>query len=228
MGIEARKMNISVIIPCLNEDPILEHTLSAVRGQDAISDVVVADGGSTDGSIGIAVKNGAKVTVGESGRGVQLNAGWRASEGEILWFLHADSKPEKKASNQIIDAFRDTETSLTAFRLKFVSADTRMKLVSLGANFRSFFSGLPYGDQGLAVRRKDLEKLGGFPNWEYLEDVWLVEQMRKLGRVKILSGSVSTSPRRYKEYGVWNTVKQHNKIMKYWHQHHEPMPGGPE
>ncbi|MBT3233477.1 MAG: glycosyltransferase family 2 protein [Calditrichaeota bacterium] len=219
-------MNISVIIPCLNEEPMLERTLSAVIVQDAISDVVVADGGSSDRSIGIAIKNGAKVTVGDSGRGTQLNAGWRASDGEILWFLHADTRPDKRASNLIIDAFKDNETSLTAFRLKFESADTRMRLVSLGANLRSIFSRLPYGDQGLAVRRRDLEKLGGLPNWEYLEDVWLVEQMRRIGRIKILPGSVSTSPRRYKECGVWNTVRQHNKIMKYWNQHHEPMPGG--
>ncbi len=221
-------MNISVIIPCLNEEPILEETLAAVRNQDAVSDIVVADGGSTDQSMMIAVRNGARLTVGESGRGIQLNAGWRASDGDILWFLHADSKPDRMASQKILDAFRNSETSITAFRLKFRPLRPSMELVSLGANFRSYFSKLPYGDQGLAVRRGDLEKLGGFPNWQYLEDVWLVEQMRRLGRIKILSGSVSTSPRRYVRNGIWKTVKQHSKIMKYWKRYHEPMPGGRE
>ena len=154
-----------------------------------------------------------------------MEAGWRAVDGDIIWFLHADSVPPPNATSLINEAFQNPAVSCTAFRLAFDTSRWDLRLIAFTTNFRSFVHKLPYGDQGLAVRRNDLEAIGGLPPWSYLEDVWLIENMRQRGRLKLLPGYVRTSPRFYQKHGIWRAVMRHKKIMTYWRKHRKPMPG---
>ncbi len=225
MAIEARTITIGLVIPTLNEEPFIAKTLKSVQNQPYIKDIVVVDGGSSDNTLEIVKGFGVDVIQSPRGRGIQLETGWRAVNGDITWFLHADSIPPPNATTLISKAFQDPGVSCTAFHLAFNTSRWDLRLIAFATNLRSSLLKLPYGDQGIAVRRSDLEAVGGLPHWSYLEDVWLIENMRQRGKLKLLPGYIRTSPRYYQKHGIWRAVMRHKKIMTYWHKHRKPMPG---
>ena len=108
MAVETRTMTIGLVIPTLNEEPFIATTLKSVLNQPYINDIVVVDGGSSDNTLEIVKELGINIIQSSGGRGVQLEVGWRAVQGDIIWFLHADSLPPPKATSLIIEAFNNT------------------------------------------------------------------------------------------------------------------------
>ncbi|MDH5297618.1 MAG: TIGR04283 family arsenosugar biosynthesis glycosyltransferase [Desulfobulbaceae bacterium] len=208
MSIVPKISNISVIIPTLDEEARLAATLGAVVGQPGV-EVLVVDGGSQDATVAKARAAGVRVLSCGAGRGRQMNAGATVATGDILLFLHGDTVPPPGFADLIRETLARPGTVAGAFRLAFAEPTASLRLVAWGANLRSRWLRLPYGDQGLFVGRGTFAAAGGFPEQPILEDVALVRRLRRRGRVALAGGGAAvTSPVRWQRRGVWgNTVR---------------------
>lgn len=197
-------MLISVIIPTLNEASSIGRTLASAN--DADVEIVVADGGSADATAALAQEFGARVIVTAGGRAAQQNAGAAASRGEALLFLHADTVLPPDWSEQVRAILSAPGVILGAFRLAIGGAAAAERLIASGANWRSRWLALPYGDQGLFMARATFEQLGGFRPLPIMEDWDLVKRARRRGRVVLAATAVTTSPRRWRRLGPVRTT----------------------
>ncbi len=198
------KPPISVIIPALNEEGSIGETIRLLRQSRGI-EIIVADGGSTDRTADTARSLGALVVLTQKGRAVQMNEGALHARGDILFFLHADTRVFQGFDRNIREALTDPTVAAGAFSLTFSQGSIPLKITAWGANLRSRFLGLPYGDQGLFLRREDFHALGGFPGLPILEDAVLVRSLAGTGLIVTLPGKASTSGRRYNRLGVFRT-----------------------
>ena len=198
----------SVILPTLNEAQHLPATLRRLRqGQTANGttdsyEVIVVDGGSTDGTPELARRHGARVVFSSCGRAQQMNTGAREARGDTLYFLHADTLPPVDWLHRL----RHHGPLPCCFRLQFVG-QTRHPLLRLYAWFTRFdVQAFRFGDQSLWVRREDFMAVGGFPPLQLLEDNALVRYLRTYcGGFQVLPTYVLTSPRKYLQHGVVRT-----------------------
>jgi rSAM/selenodomain-associated transferase 2/rSAM/selenodomain-associated transferase 1 len=203
---------ISVIIPTLNEEAEIGETLSTVfRGSP--DEVIVADGGSTDGTCALARGFGAKVVSVARGRARQLNAGAGHARGEVLLFLHADTWVPAGYARLMTQCLDQRGVAGGAFSFALREAFAGRRLIETLVNLRCRWLHSPFGDQGLFLRRELFETLGGFPDWPILEDAEMVRRLRQSGRVVTLSPGVSTSGRRWQRVGVWRTLLMNQIIM---------------
>jgi rSAM/selenodomain-associated transferase 2 len=190
-------MRLSVIVPALDEAARIGACLRSIRAQGGGVEVLVADGGSTDGTAAIAARQ-ARVVTGARGRGAQMNAGARRSTGDVLLFLHADTVLHPGALAALRDALADARVVGGTFTLRFDHPHPLLR-------FYGWCTRLPwlrYGDQGIFVRRAVFEWLGGFRELPLLEDVDLLKRLRRAGRVAVVDRPVTTSARRFLERGI--------------------------
>lgn len=197
-------MHISVIIPTLNEEKTLGRLLSALQPYPGL-EIIVADGGSVDGTLAIAEYYGTAGITSEPGRGKQQNAGAGAARGDIFLFLHSDTFPPADFPGQISSILDLPGTAAGAFRLGIDAPGFGYRVIEWGANRRSGLLQLSYGDQGLFVSRRHFFAAGGFPDQPILEDIELVRRLRKFGRIRLAPAAVSTSPRRWRRLGIFRT-----------------------
>ncbi len=207
---------LSIIIPVLNEETLLGETLRSID-RNPETEVLVADGGSTDATRRIAESAGARVLPAKPGRAVQMNAGAAASRGEVLLFLHADTRLPCGYSGQIQAVLNRPGAVAGAFRLGFDDSRASLRLVAAGANLRSRWRQLPYGDQALFVRKDFFVEIGGFRDLPVMEDYDLVLRLRRKGRVSLTPGYVTTSPRRWLKHGIVRTTLIHQFMIAGWH-----------
>ncbi len=201
---------LSIIIPTLNEESSLPRQLEAIkmatdRFEGGAIEIIIADGGSQDQTVEIAREHRVRVVSVKGGRGRQLNAGAALASGEYLLFLHADSMLPERAFDEI-DRILSGGVVLGAFRLGIDGERRLLRWVEWGANLRSRWWSLPYGDQGLFLRREDFLGMHGFRPWPMMEDYEIVRRARKLGRVKISEEAVLTSARRWNRRGIMMTT----------------------
>jgi rSAM/selenodomain-associated transferase 2/rSAM/selenodomain-associated transferase 1 len=199
-----RKGVLSVILPTLNEVARLSETLRLLRGRDGV-EVIVADGGSTDGTVELAGELGATVVTARPGRGRQMNAGAALASGEALLFLHADTKLPGSFRDQVWSLLA-RGTAIGAFRLRIDGNQFGLRCVEWGANMRARCFGMPYGDQALFMTARLFFELGGYENWPLMEDYDLCRRARQRGPVQIAAEAVVTSDRRWRERGVLRTT----------------------
>ena len=192
-------MNISVIIPTLNEAARLAATLDRVRIALPRAELIVADGGSTDGTAGIALANGAQLVPAARGRGRQLAAGANVAHGKLLLFLHADTLLPVNAADVLARAFADRRTQIGSFRLAFDHGGWFLRMSAWFTRFDSVFT--RFGDQAIVMRRDYYGQLGGFPPWPLFEDVELLRRARRRTRIVSFPASVTTSARRFQHRG---------------------------
>lgn len=202
---------VSVIIPTLNEAAHIEKTISSARSADA--EILVVDGGSKDGTVEKADKAGAAVVPGPRGRALQQNRGAAEAKGRVLLFLHADTALPKDYVAQVFETLMDRRVLLGAFRFKTDLDQPLMRGIEFTTNIRSRCLRLPYGDQALFVRKAGFETAGGFPEMPIAEDLFLVRQVSKLGRIAIAPAHVTTSARRWREKGVLRTTLINQLIL---------------
>ncbi len=196
---------ISIIIPTLNEESVLASTIKAVQGGKGV-EIIVVDGGSADRTLEVAHCLKVKVVRSNAGRARQMNAGARESRGSILLFLHADTELPGGYDSCIRRILHDSSIAVGAFRLAIDSPGVPFRIIEYGANLRSRYFNLPYGDQGLFMRRQDFNRAGWFPEIALMEDFSLVKRMRKLGRVALAPQAVKTSARRWQSLGIIHTT----------------------
>jgi len=192
---------ISVVIPSLNAAAALPACLAAlVEGLQAglIREVIVSDGGSTDGTPRLAEGWGAEAISGAPSRGGQLRRGCDAAGGEWLLVLHADTVLAPGWTDAVQAHMARGSKAAGWFRLRFDQRGLAPRLVAGWANFRSA-CGLPYGDQGLLLSRVLYDAVGGYPDQPLMEDVALARALR--GRLARLEGIAVTSAEKYRRQG---------------------------
>ncbi len=202
-----RRPWLSVVVPTLNAAATLPATLAALRadGEDSV-EVIVADGGSCDGTPDVAARSNVAVIAAPRGRGAQLAAGARAARGDWLLFVHADTvlgagwrTAAETFSSDPVNAER-----VAAFRFVLDLEGASARRLDAYVAWRARHLGLPYGDQGLLIARAFYERLGGFAEIPIMEDVDMIRRVRRAGggRPEMLDIAATTSARRYRSAGV--------------------------
>lgn len=175
---------LSVIIPTLNAAASLARTLAALRGQ--VAEIIIADGGSSDGTVVLAEAAGARVLMGDRGRGIQLRAAAKAATQPWLLAIHADTRPGLGWQEAVAGFIAQPESTAKAAHFRFALDDPAPEARRLEAMvaWRCRWLGLPYGDQGLLIGRDFYQALGGYEAIPLMEDVALV---RRIGRKRLVA-----------------------------------------
>ncbi len=196
--------DISIIIPTLNEQANIEPLAQNIG--DSKCEVIIVDGGSTDDTVILARKHGLKVIQGEPGRAGQLNRGATIAQGEILLFLHADTRLPENFAAAVLQAVSDESNSAGAFRLAIEDPTPAMRFIAGCANLRSSLLQMPYGDQAIFVKKEVFLQLGMFAELPIMEDYLFIQKAKRKGKIALLEEEVTTSARRWQRMGVWRTT----------------------
>lgn len=190
----------------LNEENAIAATLDAIRRGAPEGELIVVDGGSTDGSLEIARPRCDRLIAEARGRSRQLNAGAAAASGDALAFVHADTVVPATFARDIVDALADSRVVGGRFDLAFDARSPLLDVVAAMINLRSRLFRSATGDQAIFIRRSLFEQLRGYPDIALCEDVDLARRMRRAGAVACLRARVVTSSRRWRREGVVRTV----------------------
>ena len=198
-------MNISVIVPVLNEEKSIAATLEALLPL-APYEIIIVDGGSSDGTRELAARFQVKVVSSERGRARQMNCGAGAASGDVLLFLHADTRLPTSALHDISAALSDARFLGGRFDVELDGEHWVLPLVGRMISYRSRISKVGTGDQGIFVRRAVFERMHGFEDIPLMEDIAFCRTLKRMGEVACLRSRVVTSARRWEVDGVWRTI----------------------
>ncbi|GAA0807179.1 TIGR04283 family arsenosugar biosynthesis glycosyltransferase [Psychrobacter piscatorii] len=210
-------MKISIIIPLLNEVDNLPHLISHIHTlSPAPQQVIVVDGGSTDGSMTAAynlLKALPKMTPSSidwhiieftAGRACQMNAGAKRATGDVLLFLHADTQLPTDAIHQVQRAMAEHDWG--RFDVRLDSSHPLLKVVGMMINKRSRLVSIATGDQAIFIKKFLFERLDGYPDQPLMEDVELCKRLKTISRPACLKSTVTTSARRWQQHGYFRTI----------------------
>ena len=198
-------MTLSIIIPVLNEAERIEaalHALAPLRKGEA--EVIVVDGGSADDTLARATPLASRAVTAARGRAAQMNAGAATASGDMLLFLHADTRLPDDVDRHIANALNASERVWGRFDMQFENG--ALPLIACMMNIRSRLTGIATGDQAIFVRRDAFERAGGFPPIALMEDVAISARLKRLSAPVCLRARVTTSPRRWQQNGAVRTV----------------------
>lgn len=207
-----QRQTLSVIIPVLNEAGNMRPLLESLQRTPEV-EVIVVDGGSTDGTKAIAQSFGVRVLTAAPPRSHQMNAGAAAAAGGMLLFLHADTRLPKSFLPLVHQTLDQPDVVAGAFELGIQGDKWGLRWVEWGVRWRSRFLQQPYGDQALFLRAEALREVGGFAEIPLLEDVDLVRRLKQRGRVAIAPARVLTSGRRWDKLGILHTTLLNQFIL---------------
>ena len=206
-------IQLSIIIPVLNEGAIAGDYLSQFADDDRV-EVLIVDGGSQDQTVAICHQFPVQVLASPiAGRAQQMNFGAKHAQGEILLFLHLDSRLPPNFLTLITQTLADPTVIAGAFPLAIALPGWRYRWLEKAILWRSQIWQLPYGDQGLFLRQKHFQPLGGFADLPLMEDYELVQRLKRLGQVAIASAAVTTSGRRWQKLGLVKTTLINQAII---------------
>ena len=200
-------MKISVVIPVLNERVNLPLAIESVREAMAGAEIIVVDGGSTDGTMEwLRRQPGIRIMDALRGKGIQQNTGARIAGGDVLLFLHADCRLPMDAGTEIAEALRHSDVAGGCFSARWSSDSAALRFHAFGMNLRTRLFKRCYGDQAIFVRKSVFDRCGGFPDWPLFEDAELVSRMKRTGRFRVLRSAVTMSARRFEKAGILRGV----------------------
>jgi rSAM/selenodomain-associated transferase 2 len=200
-------MSLSVIIPVLDEAPNIVAALEALgplRARGA--EVIVVDGGSTDETVALARPLADFVIMSARGRATQMNAGAAIARGDVLLFLHADTRLPSNADRLVLDGLARSRRAWGRFDVTIDGAHPLLAVVAGAMNLRSRISGIATGDQAMFATRAAFDAAGGFPDIALMEDITLARRLKRISSPLCLRARVTTSGRRWEQHGVWRTV----------------------
>ena len=198
-------MNISVVIPVFNEEKAIGAALGALLPL-APHESIVVDGGSDDRTAEICASFGVRVLASDRGRGRQMNAGAARATGDVLLFLHADTRLPHSAFRDIAAALENPQYVGGRFDLELDGKHWMLPVIGALINCRSRATGVGTGDQAMFVRRETFMRLGGYPEIALMEDIALCRSLKRQGQLASLRSRVVTSARRWEREGVWRTI----------------------
>ena len=201
----AARPTVSIVVPALNEAPRIAGCLLRLCRDFPEAEVIVVDGGSTDGTPELARPH-AKVVECERGRGRQLNAGAAAAGGEVLWFVHADTTVDAAAMDQMCAALADPRVVGGGCSLRFDQPTPSLRYLAWASNQRARRLGQIFGDQAMFVRRGVFDALGGFPDYPLMEDFDFSRRLKRTGRLALLHATATSSARRFERHGTWRMI----------------------
>ena len=191
--------SVSVVIPVLNESGRIRPCIESLRREPEVSQVIVADGGSTDDTIAVAESLGAKVVSAEKGRGCQIRAGVDSTEGDAVLVLHADCRLREGTARRVVETLnRKPSCAGGSLGMSFDRAGWKTRPIALLNNLRSGLTGISFGDQGQFFRAEILPLIGGFPDRMLMEDVELALRLKSIGQTAFLQKGVIVSGRRWR------------------------------
>lgn len=207
--IPARGLKFSVVVPVLDESGIVPDLIAHLSGLDAWETIVV-DGGSTDGTrekLNEAVPARMVLLQSDKGRALQMNNGAQRAGGDVLLFLHADTRLPGGALSTVAEALQRTpEHRWGRFDVRFDRAGPLLKLVARAMNLRSAWTSICTGDQALFVYREDFLAIGGFAPIPLMEDVDLTRRLKRRSPPLRMRQPAVTSSRRWRTHGVCRTI----------------------
>jgi len=196
-------VRISIIIPVLNEETTIAPLLEALRdrGED---ELLVADGGSVDRTVEIASGH-AHIVHASAGRAVQMNTAAAVASGDVLLFLHADTRRGATALNVVRSVMADDAIIGGNFDVRYEGKDLAAGVFTHINRWRRWF-GIFYGDSGIFCRRSAFQSLGGFVCWPILEDYEFARRLRRSGKLAYLNEPIWVSDRRWRKNGLFTTM----------------------
>jgi rSAM/selenodomain-associated transferase 2 len=198
---------ISIIVPVLNEAQGISESLAALAPLRARGhEVIVVDGGSSDKTPDLARRAADRVVSAPRGRASQMNAGAALARGEVLVFLHADTRLPEGAGARILQGLAASCRAWGRFDVRIEGASVFLPVIAFFMNLRSRATGIATGDQAMFVRREAFERAGGFPPLELMEDIALSRSLKRVSRPLCLADKAVTSGRRWERHGVLRTV----------------------
>lgn len=198
---------ISIIVPALNEAAGIREALAPLQPLRARGhEIIVVDGGSTDGTPALAAPLADRVVASARGRAVQQNAGAAAAAGDVLLFLHADTTLPYDADALVLGGLRRTGRGWGRFDVRLSGHHPLLRVVERMIGLRSRLSGIATGDQAIFVRREWFRRAGGFPAIPLMEDVAITRALKRLGPPLCLRARATTSSRRWEERGIVRTI----------------------
>lgn len=211
-------MQLSIIVPMLNEEAALPMFLEYLQPfLKCGCEILLVDGGSSDASAALAQRAGFSVFHSPRGRARQMNAGARLASGDVLLFLHADTRLPAAAMAQMEQALSGQSSTWGRFDVQIEGKPCMLRAIAFFMSLRSRVTGICTGDQAIFVRRGAFEMVGGFPDQSLMEDVALCGRLRRLGFPVCLKGPAITSGRRWETRGVWRTILLMWRLrFSYW------------
>ncbi|RVU49307.1 TIGR04283 family arsenosugar biosynthesis glycosyltransferase [Rubrivivax rivuli] len=199
-------LRLSIVLPALNEATGIAATLQALAPLRAVGhEVIVVDGGSTDGTAALAAPRASRVVESERGRARQMNAGAAVATGEVLLFLHADTRLPAGADAAITAALQ-RGARWGRFDVHIEGRSRWLPVVARLMNWRSRLTGIATGDQALFIETPLFRELGGYAPLPLMEDIELCTRLRAFGHPACLRERVTTSGRRWDSRGAWRTI----------------------
>jgi rSAM/selenodomain-associated transferase 2 len=205
MGQNINNTKVSIIIPTLNEAANIKTAIATTQFGTNI-EVIVVDAGSQDDTVAIAHSLGVKVILSNPGRAVQMNTGAAVATGEILLFLHADTRLPMGFDEMLRKALQQVGVVAGAFTLQIDAPVFALRLVEWGVKWRSRLFQMPYGDQAIFITTALFKEIGCFPEISIMEDFELIQRLKRIGKIAIVSVPVITSARRWLQKGVFKTT----------------------
>ncbi|WP_317619414.1 TIGR04283 family arsenosugar biosynthesis glycosyltransferase [Laspinema olomoucense] len=204
-SLRANPGQISIILPVLNEEAGIGSTLAGVCGLADV-EIILVDGGSSDRTREIATSYGVSVVRSEPGRGRQMNLGAAQATGEILLFLHGDTRLGSGFDREIRRILEEPKVVGGAFELRIEGPEPLLRVIEWGVKWRSRLGQMPYGDQGIFVRAATFWELRGFAEMGIMEDFEFVGRLKRRGRLAIAPLPAFTSARRWQKWGILRTT----------------------
>lgn len=204
----AGMLRLSIITPTLNEAANIRDTLTALAPlRERGVEVIVVDGGSTDGTRELAAPLCDQVATSSPGRATQMNAGCEYSHGDVLLFLHADTALPPDADRLILAGLKESGRQWGRFDVAITGTHPMLRVVAWFMNHRSRLTGIATGDQGIFVTRAAFEAADRYANIRLMEDIALCKTLKRIaGPPLCLRQRVTTSGRRWETHGVWRTI----------------------
>jgi len=193
-------MSVSIIVPVLNEAPLLRSFLAHLRERATGAEIIVADGGSSDGTVELVRGSCDQLVVSERNRAIQMNTGARAARGDILWFVHVDAEVPWGCLAEIKRIMDDPKVAGGFFRIR-LPQNLVYRLTDTFAHYAGLLLQMRCGDHGIFCRRTAFLDVGGFPEVPLMEDVEFFRLLRRRGRVIWSQKRILASPRRYEIIG---------------------------